>query len=75
MQWYVSQSSYIHKQGCFTTCSFSDIDECSEDISGCEQTYTNTVGSYYCSCKTGFVLSASDDHGCEGKYINLQSLR
>ena len=42
-----------------------DIDECSEGTSGCAQSCTNTVGSYDCSCGTGFLL-ASDEHGCEG---------
>ena len=43
-----------------------DIDECSEGISGCAHTCTNTIGSYRCSCRTGFILSASDEQGCEG---------
>ena len=42
-----------------------DIDECAEGISGCSQTCSNTVGSYICSCRTGYRL-ASDNHGCIG---------
>ena len=44
--------------------SFSDIDECMNNIDGCAQLCTNTIGSYVCSCRTGFVL-ASDRHACE----------
>jgi hypothetical protein len=45
---------------------FIDIDECSEGTSGCAHTCINNVGSYRCSCRTGFVVSASDEYGCEG---------
>ena len=46
----------------------SDINECSEGTSGCAQTCTNTIGSYHCSCRTGFLL-ASDEYRCEGCII------
>ena len=53
--------------GMLSHCTLSiDIDECSEGISGCAHTCTNTIGSYRCSCRTGFILSASDEQGCEG---------
>lgn len=42
-----------------------DIDECSEDSDGCEQNCANTVGSYTCSCNTGYNL-ASDGRSCTG---------
>ncbi len=45
-----------------------DIDECSFDNGGCNQTCTNTTGSYKCSCDEGFKLNP-DDHGCDG--INI----
>lgn len=32
----------------------SDIDECSYENGGCEQTCINTLGSYSCGCKSGF---------------------
>ncbi|XP_053387245.1 fibrillin-1-like [Mercenaria mercenaria] len=41
-----------------------DIDECTENKSGCEQNCSNTIGSYICSCDTGFKLSA-DGISCE----------
>ena len=42
-----------------------DIDECMEDTDACHQLCTNTVGSYTCSCRTGYQL-ASDDLNCDG---------
>ena len=43
-----------------------DIDECGEHVSGCNQHCVNTVGSYYCSCYTGFQINV-DQHTCFGK--------
>ena len=40
-----------------------DVDECAEDLDGCAQTCMNEVGSYSCSCLSGYQL-ASDRHGC-----------
>ena len=34
-----------------------DINECNTDKGGCEQVCTNTVGSFICSCYTGYTLS------------------
>lgn len=36
----------------------TDIDECLEKRSGCEQLCQNTLGSFSCSCLPGFVLNA-----------------
>lgn len=46
-----------------TTCT--DFDECSVNNGGCEQTCSNNVGSFTCSCASGYLLS---DNGltCEG---------
>ena len=46
---------------------FSDIDECHENIDGCSQLCSNTVGSYTCGCRDGYRL-ASDGHTCNGMY-------
>ena len=46
-----------------------DIDECGEHVSGCNQHCVNTVGSYYCSCYTGFQINA-DQHTCFGRYTS-----
>ena len=34
----------------------SDVDECSEMTSGCQQKCTNSVGSFSCSCYSGYSL-------------------
>ena len=44
-----------------------DINECSEGTDGCAQNCYNTVGSYTCSCTSGYLL-ASDGHWCAGKF-------
>ena len=44
---------------------FADIDECAENITNCTQHCINTVGSYYCNCSNGFLLS-DDNHTCIG---------
>ncbi|XP_066270036.1 uncharacterized protein [Branchiostoma lanceolatum] len=41
-----------------------DIDECSTLNGGCDQTCTNTVGSYSCSCSEGLALDWSG-HACK----------
>ena len=43
-----------------------DIDECAEDTDDCTQLCSNDVGSFTCSCNTGYRL-ASDTHTCNGK--------
>ena len=40
-----------------------DINECAEGTDSCEQSCTNTFGSYSCSCGSGYRL-ASGLHGC-----------
>ena len=49
-------------------CTTVDINEC-EGYNDCHQNCTNTDGSYYCSCDTGFVL-AVDNRTCQG-YLYL----
>ena len=43
----------------------TDTDECSNSNGGCAQNCTNTVGSYICSCNSGYNLN-SDQHACNG---------
>ena len=45
------------------THQYIDIDECAEDIDGCAQICTNEVGSYFCTCLTGYQL-ATNEHAC-----------
>ena len=47
-----------------TTC-VQDTDECATDNGGCAHTCTNTVGSFECSCNSGYSL-AKDGLGCQG---------
>ena len=47
----------------------TDIDECASGSAGCEQVCTNTVGSFTCSCNTGFTLSSGTF--CTGKSYYL----
>lgn len=51
----------LHTQVHMTTCP--DINECSEGTHRCEQTCSNTGGSYTCSCSGGFTLG-SDGRSC-----------
>ena len=43
-----------------------DINECGSNNGGCVHTCTNTAGSYYCTCNTGYSLN-NNKHGCTGK--------
>ena len=43
------------------------MNECSEKTAGCAQVCTNTIGSFNCSCRTGFYLG-SDLKSCNGKF-------
>ena len=45
---------------------FLDINECQQGVSGCSQVCTNTIGSYKCSCYSGYQLS-DDSHTCIGQ--------
>ena len=44
---------------------YVDVNECIEDVDSCAQICTDTLGSYTCSCRSGYRL-ASDDHQCNG---------
>ena len=45
--------------------SLLDINECSQGNGGCSDSCNNTIGSYYCSCNTGYSLN-TDKHNCTG---------
>ena len=49
---------------------FADIDECVENNGGCDQICSNNLGSFTCSCQSGYTF---DDvsNSCRG---NLQTL-
>ena len=54
---------------CKMECSNTDINECLPNggLGTCQQNCTNTNGSYYCSCKPGYVLS-TDGSNCSDEY-------
>ena len=54
----ITYSSCVH-----IICS-SDIDECDEGTSHCQQTCTNTNGSFECSCVNGYTLNMADNKTC-----------
>ena len=43
-----------------------DINECASSNGGCDQTCTDNVGSFQCSCLPGFRL-AIDQQSCTGE--------
>ena len=45
-----------------------DIDECTTDNGGCEHNCSNTEGSYYCYCQSGYSLMI-DGRNCTGRTI------
>ena len=49
-----------------------DIDECQRDTDGCSQICTNTIGSYICSCNSGYRLN-TDRHTCNGKFYLIKN--
>ena len=44
--------------------SLPDKDECSKDNGGCQHECVNTMGSYLCQCRNGFVLH-ENKHDCK----------
>ena len=48
----------------------ADIDECGEDSDNCNQTCTNTEGSFTCECNDGYLLD-SDGTTCNGTYCEI----
>ena len=45
---------------------FADIDECNITNGGCEHICYNSVGSYLCSCYSGYSLQLFNGHNCSG---------
>ena len=44
----------------------TDINECTSYNGRCQHTCHNVIGSYYCSCVDGYLLS-NDSLSCDGK--------
>ena len=53
-------------EGCVLISALVDINECAEGTHQCDQNCHNNVGSYACSCNTGYRLN-SDDRACDGE--------
>uniref|UniRef100_A0A6Q2XBD7 Metalloendopeptidase n=1 Tax=Esox lucius TaxID=8010 RepID=A0A6Q2XBD7_ESOLU len=53
----------VSKKG-FRAHFFSDKDECSKNNGGCQHDCINTVGSYVCQCRHGFILHGNK-HDCK----------
>ena len=51
----------------------TDIDECSRDIDGCEHNCNNTVGSFACSCNTGYALIPNSKN-CIGESLFIDTV-
>ena len=45
-----------------------DIDECEEEP--CAHICTNTIGSFKCSCRVGYLLQR-DERNCTGNWMNV----
>ena len=50
----------------YPTNSLIDINECTINNGGCEQTCVNNVGTYNCHCRHGYNLNL-DNHTCKGE--------
>ena len=59
---------HIHMGEPFFRIHHTDCDECIEGTSGCDHMCNNTIGSYICSCRDGFILNP-DQHTCDGMSI------
>ena len=46
-----------------------DLNECILNTDKCAHHCINTLGSYSCSCETGYKLSSNGLH-CDGKLLN-----
>ena len=51
-----------------------DIDECLTGVEQCDQNCENDLGSYACSCDSGFILNV-DGYCCDGKQFQSFLLR
>ena len=47
-------------------CCYLDMNACNRGTAGCTQICNNTLGSYICSCNSGYTLDA-DNHTCNGE--------
>ena len=62
--WCLSPTWYNHYSFIVQCPAFADINECATSNGGCSQICTNSVGSFQCSCNSGYRL-ASDGRTCQ----------
>ena len=62
---YIANNQYVYVIIKNLILSFPDTDECSTGLF-CDQSCSNTVGSYQCGCVEGYTLH-SDGKTCLGK--------
>ena len=48
--------------------SLPDVDECTAGTDSCQHNCVNTVGSYTCTCNSGYSLNG-DGQSCSGIYL------
>lgn len=64
VMWVEFHSDHTQSRRGFSAVYYADEDECQNNKGGCQEKCVNTVGSYICSCREGFVLQ-KDRHSCE----------
>ena len=62
VQYLVAQHNYY-----FSNDNIADVDECSMDNGGCNDTCENTIGSFICLCTDDGYIVGSDGLSCEGE--------
>ncbi|KAJ7379470.1 Bone morphogenetic protein 1 [Desmophyllum pertusum] len=62
--WVEFRSDHTQSRGGFSAVYHADEDECQNKNGGCQDKCVNTIGSYTCSCREGFVLQ-KDKHSCK----------
>lgn len=64
LMWVEFRSDHTQSRGGFAAVYYADKDECQDNNGGCQDKCVNTIGSYICSCREGFVLQ-KDKHSCK----------
>ncbi|XP_048589480.1 tolloid-like protein 1 isoform X2 [Nematostella vectensis] len=64
VMWVEFRSDHTQSRRGFSAKYYADEDECRERKGGCQHICVNTIGSYRCTCKPGFVLHP-DQHSCK----------
>ena len=63
---YIILHQLMSMLGTYMFFPLSDIDECTMNRDNCQQTCTNTRGSFTCGCESGYRLN-SDGRTCRGR--------